>query len=128
MVWVHPTSWTIYTTIESIQSVNIPKIPPFILIHIFILYLGRGAWHLACVRGYFQYQRSTYKPMYMMACMYTLWWLHIYIHLPILPSKDILSPQGPNISFPNNFTKKNCFLQKFELFLIRLGDIFPNSQ
>ena len=39
MGWVHPTSWTIYTTIESIQSVNSQKGAPFRLSHVFFLYL-----------------------------------------------------------------------------------------
>ena len=109
MGWVHPTPLTLYTTIESLQSLNSQKGPPFRLIHICLLPPGCGAWHLACVRVYFQYQGSMQKPMYMMTCTYTFWWHHIYVHLPILSGKYILGHQGPNISFQNNFTKKYFF-------------------
>ena len=44
-----------------------------------------------------------------------------------LSGKDILGPEGPYISFPQNFTKK-YFFQKFDLFLIQLGEIFPKRQ
>ena len=53
MGWVHPTSWTLYTTIEILQSLNSQKVSPFRLIHICILPLGSGAWRLACVQVYF---------------------------------------------------------------------------
>ena len=41
MGWVHPTPWTLYTPIESLQSFNIQKGPPFRLSHIF---LGKSFW------------------------------------------------------------------------------------
>ena len=37
MGWIHPKSWAIYTTIESLQSLNSQKGPPFRLSHIFLL-------------------------------------------------------------------------------------------
>ena len=33
----------------------------------------------------------------------------MYVHLTIFSGKDILGPEGPNISFPHNFTKKYFF-------------------
>ena len=44
-----------------------------------------------------------------MACMHAFWWNSIYLHLTIYPGKDILVPEGPNISFPHNFIKNYLF-------------------
>ena len=104
--WVHPTSWTLYTTIESLQIITSQKGPPSILIHICLLPLSRGVWSLACVQFDFQYQGATYEPTYMMRCTYNFWWCHMYVHLIIFSGKDILGPEGPYISFPRNFTKQ----------------------
>ena len=54
----------------------------------------------------------------------TMKWIQ---NLPIPSGKDILGPRGTNISFPHNLTKKYYF-QNFELFLIRIDEIFPKRQ
>ena len=71
MGWVHPTSWTLYTTIGSLQSLNSKKGPPFRLSHVFPYFnLVRGAWSLVCFWFYFQYKGSTQKPTYIMTYTY----------------------------------------------------------
>ena len=45
MRWIHPTSWALYTTIVSLQRLNIQKGPPFTLSHIFSSFnLVRDVW------------------------------------------------------------------------------------
>ena len=49
MGWIHLTSWALYTIIESLQSINSQKVPPFRLSHIFllsILSVVPGIWHV----------------------------------------------------------------------------------
>ena len=59
--------------------------------------------------------------------MYDFQWRHIYVKSPIMPGSHILDSQNPIFSFHHNFTKK-YFFQKYALFLIQLGQIFPKSQ
>ena len=63
-----------------------------------------------------------------MTCTYDFQWRHIYVKCPIMSgSSNILDPKNPIFSFRHNFTKK-YFFQKYDLFLIQLGQIFPKNQ
>ena len=96
---------------------------PFRLSHIFLLPLGRGAWCLACVQVYLQYQGFNYKPTYKMTCMYVFLWCHIFVLLIIESGSHILDHQVSNNSFSHIFTKKKIF-RPSTLFPIQIGEVF----
>ena len=59
-------------------------------------------------------------------CTYDFRWRH-NVNCPITSGSHILDPQNPIFSFRHNFTKKYIY-QKYDLFLIQLGQIFRKSQ
>ena len=111
----------------SLQSLNSPKGPPFRLSHVLPSFsLVCGAWRVACVQFYFQYQGSTQKPTYMMTCTYDFYDVIFASKVPSCQAAIYWVLRG-QLFLSRITSPKSTFFQKFDLCLKHSARYFQRA-